>query len=310
MRVASGLCIAGCYTVIEAWLQAKVTNETRGRAMGVYRMVDTGASLAAQLLIGVLAPASYVSYNLLAILCCAALLPLTLTRAAPPETRPRRACGPRPRLARISPLAVAGVIVAGVSGAAFRMVGPLYGTQVGLADRPDRALPRGLVVGGALAQWPAGWLADRLRPTPVLIWFSVASIAACAVTVGSSGDGHRRGLGSPRSSSGSPPSRSIRSPPPMPMTGPRTTSAWNSAPRSCSSTRSAPSSRRSSPPASSRPTGPARCSGSSPTAHTRALGLRPVGGCARRPTGSGSRGALCLDPAHLVPFWGAGPGRD
>jgi len=42
MRVASGMCVAGCYTVIEAWLQAKVTNETRGRAMGVYRVVDIG----------------------------------------------------------------------------------------------------------------------------------------------------------------------------------------------------------------------------------------------------------------------------
>ena len=35
MRIASGLCVAGCYTVIEAWLQAKVTNATRGRTMGV-----------------------------------------------------------------------------------------------------------------------------------------------------------------------------------------------------------------------------------------------------------------------------------
>lgn len=86
MRVASGLCVAGCYTVIEAWLQAKVTNETRGRAMGIYRVVDMGASLAAQLLISVLAPASYVSYNLLALLCCAALLPLTLSRLREPET--------------------------------------------------------------------------------------------------------------------------------------------------------------------------------------------------------------------------------
>ena len=58
MRIASGICIAGCYTVIEAWLQAKVTNENRGRARGTYRMVDTGGALAAQLLIGVLAPAS------------------------------------------------------------------------------------------------------------------------------------------------------------------------------------------------------------------------------------------------------------
>ena len=80
MRVASGLCVAGCYTVVEAWLNAKVTNETRGRTMGAYRVVDMSGSLAAQMIIGVLSPASYVSYNLLAILCCAALIPLTLTR--------------------------------------------------------------------------------------------------------------------------------------------------------------------------------------------------------------------------------------
>ncbi|MDZ4096875.1 MAG: hypothetical protein U1D35_18430, partial [Paracoccaceae bacterium] len=76
MRMASGLCVAGCYTIIEAWLQSKVTNATRGRAMGVYRVVDIAGSLGAQLMIGVLEPASYVSYNLLALLCCAALFPL------------------------------------------------------------------------------------------------------------------------------------------------------------------------------------------------------------------------------------------
>ncbi|MCU4654014.1 MFS transporter [Roseibacterium sp. SDUM158016] len=188
MRVASGLCIAGCYTIIEAWLQAKVTNETRGRAMGVYRMVDTGGSLAAQLLIGVLAPASYISYNLLALFCCAALLPLTLTRAQQPDTgtAPRL----RPGLAwQLSPLAVAGVIVAGVSGASFRMIGPLYGTQVGLEANQIALFLAAFVLGGALAQWPAGWLADRNDRRRVLIWFSIASILACGVTLGSSGMG-------------------------------------------------------------------------------------------------------------------------
>lgn len=183
MRIASGICIAGCYTVIEAWLQAKVTNENRGRALGTYRMVDTGGSLAAQLLIGVLAPASYVSYNLLALLCCAALLPLTLTRLKQPETpnAPRL----KPSLAwSLSPLAVAGVIVAGVSGASFRMVGPLYGTQVGLSPDQIGFFLAAFVLGGALAQWPAGWLADRFDRRYVLIWLSVASTAACAMTVG------------------------------------------------------------------------------------------------------------------------------
>ncbi|MEM7723982.1 MAG: MFS transporter [Pseudomonadota bacterium] len=188
MRVASGLCIAGCYTVIEAWLQSKVTNETRGRAMGTYRMVDTGGSLVAQLMIGFLTPASYVSYSLLALLCMAAILPLTLTRLEQPKTpdTPRL----RPGLAwRLSPLAVSGVIVAGVSGASFRMVGPLYGTEVGLNANQIGLFLAAFVLGGALAQWPAGWFADRYDRRWVLIWLSALSLVACGVTVALSGFG-------------------------------------------------------------------------------------------------------------------------
>ncbi|MCB2136611.1 MAG: MFS transporter, partial [Rhodobacteraceae bacterium] len=160
LRMMSGLCVAGCYTVIEAWLQAKVTNETRGRAMGVYRIVDILGSLGAQLFIGVLEPAHYVSYNLLALICCAALLPLTLTRVEQPETpdAPRL----RPKLAwDRSPLGAAGVIVSGVTGAAFRMVGPVYGLAVGLSADQIALFLSAYVIGGGLAQYPMGWLADR-----------------------------------------------------------------------------------------------------------------------------------------------------
>ncbi|KUJ80601.1 hypothetical protein AVO45_06030 [Ruegeria marisrubri] len=188
MRVASGLCVAGCYTVIEAWLNDKVTNETRGRAMGTYRIVDMGASLSAQLIIAILPPASYVSYNLLAILCCASLLPLTLTRANQPKTpeAPRL----RPNLAwRCSPLAVAGVIVSALSSASFRMVGPVYGQEVGLVVDQIAFFLAAFVLGGALAQYPVGWLADKYDRRWVLIWMSVAAVASCGVTMAASGTG-------------------------------------------------------------------------------------------------------------------------
>ncbi|MEL7092661.1 MAG: MFS transporter [Pseudomonadota bacterium] len=181
MRIASGMCVAGCYTVIEAWLQAKVTNSTRGRTMGIYRVVDMGASLAAQLMIGVLEPASYVSYNLLAIICCAALLPLTLTTVRQPESP--KAPRLRPRLAaQKSPLAAAGVIVAALSSASFRMVGPLYGQEVGLATTQIAWFMAAFVLGGALAQYPVGWLADRYDRRWVLIWLSAAAMISCAVS--------------------------------------------------------------------------------------------------------------------------------
>lgn len=188
MRMASGLCVAGCYTIIEAWLQAKVTNETRGRAMGVYRIVDITGSLGAQLMIGVLEPASYISYNLLALLCCAAIFPLTLTKAEAPVTplAPRL----RPRLAwDRSPLAAAGVVVSGVTGAAFRMVGPVYGLEVGLGADQIALFLAAYVLGGAVAQYPIGWLADRFDRRSVLIGLSAGGIASCLATIGLAGAG-------------------------------------------------------------------------------------------------------------------------
>jgi MFS family permease len=188
MRVASGLCVAGCYTVIEAWLQAKVTNETRGRTMGTYRVVDMTGSLGAQALVGFLEPASYISYNLLAILCCAALLPITLTTVKQPETpaSPRL----RPRLAvDRSPLAAAGVVVAALSSASFRMVGPIYGQEVGLTAAQIAWFLSAFVLGGAVAQIPVGWLADKYDRRWILIWLSVAAIGSCAFTIMTTGMG-------------------------------------------------------------------------------------------------------------------------
>jgi len=188
MRVAAGLAVAGCYTIIEAWLQAKVTNANRGRAMGVYRVVDIVGSLGAQLMLVVLEPAAYVSYNLLALICCAALFPLVLSRAEAPETgaAPRL----RPAMAwRLSPLASVGVVVSGITGAAFRMVGPVYGLSVGLAADQIALFLAAYVLGGALAQYPVGWLADAFDRRGVLIWLSVASVLTCALTVASAGAG-------------------------------------------------------------------------------------------------------------------------
>ncbi|WP_299754523.1 MFS transporter [uncultured Boseongicola sp.] len=188
MRIMSGLCVAGCYTVVESWLQAKVSNENRGRAMGTYRVVDIGGSLAAQMMISVLAPASYVSYNILAIICCAALIPLVMTRVAEPAIpqAPRL----RPGLAwKLSPLAAAAVISAGVTTASFRMVGPIYGIEVGLSIDQIALFLAAFVLGGALSQYPAGWLADRYDRRWVLIWLSVAALVSCAITVALSTSG-------------------------------------------------------------------------------------------------------------------------
>lgn len=177
MRIMTSLCIAGCYTDVEAWLQAKLTNETRGRVMGTYRVVDIGASSLAQLIIGVLDPASYVSYNLLAILCCACLFPLTLTQSRQPETPDA------PRLhhikTAITSLLLAGVTVAGMTSASFRMVSPIYGSEIGLTAAQIGSFLATVLIGDAVAQFPIGWLADKFDRRWVQIGLSAASIIVC-----------------------------------------------------------------------------------------------------------------------------------
>ncbi len=189
LRVMSGLCTAGCYTVVEAWLHAKVTNATRARVSGAYRAADLGASLAAQLMIGLLAPLDlYMAYTILAILCCASLLPLTLTTARQPDlpAAPRL----RPGLGwRKSPLAAMAVMVAGLTGASFRMVGPIYGADTGLGPEQIGLFLAAFVGGGAAGQIPAGWIADRWPRRHVLTGLGLAGILACGAMAASAGGG-------------------------------------------------------------------------------------------------------------------------
>ncbi|MDE0760647.1 MAG: MFS transporter [Planktomarina sp.] len=183
MRIASGICVAGCYTVIEAWLQAKATNQNRGRTMGVYRFVDISASLGAQMMIGALATVeTYLAYNLLTLFFCASLLPLALTKASPPVTKSAPRLRPLLALSR-SPLAVSAVIVAGLTSAAYRMVGPIYGSELGMNASQIGLFLAGYVAGGAISQYPSGWLADKFDRRWVIIGFSVVSLAACAISL-------------------------------------------------------------------------------------------------------------------------------
>lgn len=78
-----------------------------------------------------------------------------------------------------SPLAALGVIVAALSSASFRMVGPVYGAEIGLIAKEIAWFLSAFVLGGALAQFPAGWLADKYDRRWVLIWLSIAAIASC-----------------------------------------------------------------------------------------------------------------------------------
>ncbi len=183
LRILTGFAIAGGYTVIESWLQAKLTNANRGRVFSVYRVSDMSGTIVAQGVIAVLDPLHYAAYNVVAVIACLSLLPLALTQSHPPELPERTSFRPFFALA-LSPLAGIGVFASGMTQAAFRMVGPIYAIEIGLKASDIAIFLVMGVLGGALVQIPAGYITDRFNRRHVLMGFSIASVIVC-LTVGS-----------------------------------------------------------------------------------------------------------------------------
>jgi len=178
LRLLTGISVAAGMTVIESWLQAKIATKTRGRVFAIYRVVDMSGSIMAQGLIAVLDPASYVSYNIVAVFCCLSVLPLALTRRHAPPTPDAPRLRPI-KAALLSPTACFGIIVAGVTGASFRMVGPVFGVAIDLTQSEVALFLSAGIFGGVAAQYPIGWIADKTDRRNVLIGLSLSAIVGC-----------------------------------------------------------------------------------------------------------------------------------
>lgn len=175
LRVLSGISIAGCYTVIEAWMQAKLDKGTRGRIFGIYRSVDLVGGIAAQAMIAVLEPAAHASYNIVAVACCLCLVPLAVTRQVPPTLTHPPVLAPI-RTWKVSPLACFAIVVTGATGASFRMIGPVVGIDYDLSPDQIAAFLVATVFGAAVVQFPMGWLADKIDRRWVMNGLSAAAI--------------------------------------------------------------------------------------------------------------------------------------
>lgn len=177
LRVVAGLCFAGLYTVIESWLNQAVGNESRGKVLSLYIVINLCAMTGGQLLLSLDSPAGYELFSLVAVLMALAVVPVALTRAAapvPPASVQLRLW----RLYRLSPVGTIGCLAVGVTNGAFWTVAPAYVTALG---RPAEAVAGFMAVAvfaGAVAQWPLGRLSDLVDRRFVIIGGCLAAAGA------------------------------------------------------------------------------------------------------------------------------------
>jgi len=159
LRVGTGLAIVGLYTVIESWLNATVDRAQRGRVFAVYMAINLVALALGQQLLRLAPAESFALFSLVAILVCAAMLPVVATRMAQPAMQSAARIGAR-QIFRIAPAAAAGALFSGLSIGAFWGLGPVYAARLGLGIDHVAIFMSVTIIGGAVLQLPIGRFSD------------------------------------------------------------------------------------------------------------------------------------------------------
>jgi MFS family permease len=93
------------------------------------------------------------------------------------------------RVWRISPVGVIGCVAVGITNSAFRTLSPVYAEQIGMSVTNVVTFVSAGIVGGALIQYPLGYLSDRWERRAVLLLTTAGALGAALALVFFAGAG-------------------------------------------------------------------------------------------------------------------------
>lgn len=173
-RFVIGACLAAIYLIIESWLNDRATNANRGLLMATYILVNFVALTAGQFLMTLAPPTDFTLFAVAAIVMSLATIPVVLSNSAQPA--PITIVRFRPAaLYRASPVGIVGVSVIGLANGAFWALAAVYAVGEGLTAQQAAIFTGLATVGGAIGQWPAGLISDRVDRRIVLVCLLTAA---------------------------------------------------------------------------------------------------------------------------------------
>lgn len=175
LRFFTGVAICGLYTVIESWLNSQASPESRGRILAVYTFITLIAMSAGQFLINVGPVSSSVPFTVAALCLALAILPVGLTRRMAPEPVEATHTGFKLLFNR-SRTAFAGALLSGLVAGSFWALGAVFARYYADSQLDITLFMSTAIIGGAVLQYPVGWLSDRVDRRRVLLVLALASL--------------------------------------------------------------------------------------------------------------------------------------
>ncbi len=168
IRFATGFCFAGLFTIMESWLNSGVSNTDRARVLALYRIIDIGSVTGAQFMIPVFGAGGFTIFAIMSMMITLSLVPVSLADRSNPVP-PEEVGLDLARVWRISPLASIGCVAVGLTNSAFRTLSPVYAEQIGLSVADVVTFVSVSIFGGAIIQYPLGYLSDRWDRRTILL---------------------------------------------------------------------------------------------------------------------------------------------
>lgn len=180
LRFVIGFCFSAVYVVAESWLNNSVTNETRGKTLSVYMIVQMIGIIIAQAMLNFADPAGFTLFVVVSVLVSLSFAPILLSATPVPKFQSIKAMS-LTRLYRASPLGVVGSFLLGAVFSGLFGMGAIFGTEKGLSVREISIFIAAIYVGGMLWQYPIGWISDKMDRRVLIIQMTLFAAATIAV---------------------------------------------------------------------------------------------------------------------------------
>ncbi len=168
MRITTGFAYAGLYIVAESWLNDAATNETRGQLLSFYMLISLVGMAGGQLMLNLSSPGGFTLFILVSALVSIAVIPILVSVSKAPEFEAIESVSVR-QLFTVSPLGVFGIFASGMNAGTIFGIGTVYASAIGLSVAKVSFFMSSIVIGGALLQYPIGWLSDRIGRRKIII---------------------------------------------------------------------------------------------------------------------------------------------
>lgn len=174
LRLVTGMCLAGIFTVLESLLNTAAGNRDRGHVFAFYMMTTYLGVASGQLMLNLANPSGFELFVLVAVLFSASLLPVLLAgRQSAPTAQ--RGSGSRFNLKavlatmRLSPLGMCGCVLSGLLNSSFYALMPVFLKGIGLSVGTSSGVMFLALLTALGFQWPVGVISDKMDRRKILL---------------------------------------------------------------------------------------------------------------------------------------------